>query len=236
MAIVQSDVFEAIGRRKVPGTEDIKNRIRYITKLYNEEIHILVGQSIVNVRDLNGRRVSIGSRGSGTVATSSIIFDALEIPIEPVKMPNSEAIAAVRSGAIAAAVFVTGKPASYFSDIPASEGLRFLKVEIDRKLEERGYISEKLTHKAYPGLVPKGRPVETIAVGAVMAVFRWKKTSSHYNRTKLFSKLLFENLPKLQSSKAYHPKWKQVDPKTEIRGGWTRFEPVVEMLKTKKAK
>jgi len=229
IAVVQSDVFEAFLNRKLPGTRDIREKIQYIMKLYNEEVHILAKRDIINVRDLNGRRVSIGGKGSGTTDTSKIIFDALEIPVETVQMPNSVAIDAVKKGEIAAAVFVAGKPAGAFADIREDDGLHFLRVEIDRILEDKGYISSEFSHDDYPQLVSAGRATETIAVGAVMAVYRWKKTSSRYRRTALFAKRLLEELPELQKSTAFHPKWKQVDPRAVVPG-WERFEPVSRLL------
>lgn len=223
VAIVQSDAFSAFLKRDFDTIEDIRTKIKYIAKLYNEEIHVLAGPNIDNVRDLNNETVSIGSPGSGTIDTARIVFEQLDIPITPIAMANSDAVAAVRNGEIAAAVFVAGAPASYFNDVREEDGLRFLKVEIDRNLEREGYISSFLTSEQYPEVVSDDSKVETIAVGAVLAVYNWKPSSSRHQRVQLFARKLFDNLKTFQTSDAYHPKWREVDPSLPVPG-WDRLQ------------
>jgi TRAP-type uncharacterized transport system substrate-binding protein len=172
----------------------------------------------------------MGTQKSGTNSTSLVLFKALEIPIQRVNLPNSEAVAAVREDRIAAAMFVAGKPASYFSDISSDEKLHLLKVEIDKELEAKGYLSSEFLPSDYPNLVRPGETVETVAVGAVMAVYNWKTTSSRHKRTVRFSEGLLKNLDRFKTSKAFHPKWEEVDPRAKVPG-WTRFEPMRILLK-----
>src|SRR6266404_9996784 len=67
MAIVQSDVLDyAKEQRLVPGLEW---SLTYITRLYNEEFHLLAGAAIGNVTELANKKVNVDLRGSGTSIT-----------------------------------------------------------------------------------------------------------------------------------------------------------------------
>jgi uncharacterized protein len=54
VGIVQSDVLSFILKRNL--YPNIAQRIRYVTKLYNEEVHILAGKDVRRLFDLMARR------------------------------------------------------------------------------------------------------------------------------------------------------------------------------------
>ena len=56
VAIVQSDVLEFLRRQGTYPT--IHKRVNYITKLYNEEFHLLARDDIASVQDLAGKQVN----------------------------------------------------------------------------------------------------------------------------------------------------------------------------------
>src|SRR6202007_475835 len=68
MAILQQDVLDyARQQRLCPGLE---NSISYITKLYNEEFHLLARGDIKSVADLANQKVNVDLRGGGTAITA----------------------------------------------------------------------------------------------------------------------------------------------------------------------
>ena len=77
VGIVQSDVLGFI--RKENLHPNIEQRIRYVTKLYNEEVHILAGKDIGQLADLAGKKVNVDVAGSGTAMTASTLFDTLGV-------------------------------------------------------------------------------------------------------------------------------------------------------------
>jgi TRAP transporter TAXI family solute receptor len=225
VAIVQSDVLRFLKEDKVfPGLE---SKIRYVAKLYDEEVHVLARAEIRSLKDLAGRAVNIGPKGSGTAMTAKIVLDAEGIPVEPLNLSNSEALAALKSGSIAAAIFVVGKPATYFREISSEHGLHFLPLELSKGLEDV-YLDAVLGPADYPNLIPEGERIPTIAVGAVMAVYNWKPGTSRHDRVVRFVRRMLDALPVLQTD-AYHPKWRAVDPRASVPG-WQRFEPVEQWL------
>jgi len=55
IGIVQSDVLEFIKREQIHPA--IGEHVRYISKLYNEEFHLLGGKDVATVNDLAGKKV-----------------------------------------------------------------------------------------------------------------------------------------------------------------------------------
>lgn len=195
IGIVQSDVLEFAKSEGLFG--NIENRIRYITKLYNEEFHLVAGDGIRTVRDLAGKKVNFGIEGSGTHMTSSVVFKALGVQVEPTALDQDLALEKVKSGEIAAAIFVAGKPTRAFSDVRPEDGLHLVPIDYAGKLRDT-YLPSAFDDGDYPGLVPPGQTVNTIAVGAVMAVFNWAEANDRYRKVATFVDAFFTNFDAFQ--------------------------------------
>jgi TRAP transporter TAXI family solute receptor len=223
VAIVQSDVLAYVKReKKFPG---IENRIQYITKLYNEEVHVLGGKGIDSIKDLAGKKVNFDVEGSGTYMTASLIFDALHIKVEPVSHDQALALQMVRSGEIAGLVYVAGKPARLFRDLKPSDGVKFLAVPLTPELLQT-YLPSSLTPADYPLLTA---PVDTVAVGSVMAVVSFPPQSERYHNLARFTDAFFSKFADFLKPPR-HPKWKEVNLAAQLPG-WTRFPPADAWLK-----
>jgi len=226
IAIVQSDVLDYYrSTNELPGIED---SIRYITKLYNEEIHVVVSESVRSIKELEGEIVSVGSAGSGTEMTAINMFSALGVNFLPANMSNAEALDAVKQGLIKAAVFVVGKPATVIQEINETDGLALLRLDMP-KSAQAAFFSSELTHQDYPALIPEGQSVSTISVGAVLAVFNWSEDSARHDALTVFSERLVEALDLLKTPGIYHPKWQEVEISTEVPG-WKRFSAMQRLI------
>jgi uncharacterized protein len=226
IGIVQSDVLAYIKRERLyPGAD---KSIQYIAKLYNEEVHILAGKGISRIADLGGKKVNFDVANSGTAITASLIFERLKLAIEPVYNDQALALDKLRRGEIAALVYVAGKPASLFRDAKAEEGLHLLALPLDPALLET-YLPSQISHTDYPMLVPEGDTVDTVAVGAVMAVYNWAPGSDRYRKVARFIDAFFEKFPALLEP-SRHPKWKEVNLAAQVPD-WTRFAPAESWLR-----
>ncbi|MGH7211043.1 MAG: TAXI family TRAP transporter solute-binding subunit, partial [Acetobacteraceae bacterium] len=171
IGIVQSDALAYIERHNLyPGVQQL---VDYIAKLYEEEVHVLARKDITQLSDLAHQKVNVDVRGSGTAMTASVLFDSLGIPVEATNDDQDAALEKLRRGDIAAIVYVVGKPARLFTPLPADSGLHFLAIPLKDALLDT-YLPAQLRHADYPALVPDGKPVDTVAVGAVMAVYNWQ--------------------------------------------------------------
>jgi TRAP transporter TAXI family solute receptor len=215
LAIVQSDVLAAAVQQKVfPG---IEQQVQYITKLYDEEVHVFARSGIEQLTDLAGKLVSMDNRGSGTAMTATLLFSHLGIAVQPVYDATVDATEKLRRGDIAAMVRITGKPARFTTPLP--EGTRLLSVPVSEALLQT-YLPASFTSADYPALISPGETVETLAVGAVLAAFN-HQNAERRDRILRFSRALslkFEAFTRPPR----HPKWREVNLAAGVPG-WTKF-------------
>lgn len=225
MAIVQSDVLEYLKRLEI--YKAIDKRIYYITKLYNEEFHLLASSEIKNLSDLGGRKVNFDVKGSGTSITASILFDTFKIPVEPTYYDQATALEKLKNGEITALAYVAGKPAQLFEQLIPADKLHFVAVDHTPALLET-YLPTRLTSGDYPRLIEPDQDIKTVAVGAVLAVYNWERGSIRYQKTTNFVNHFFNHFNEFQKP-ARHLKWREVSLSATIPG-WTRFLPAQEWL------
>ncbi len=219
IGIVQSDALAFARRRRLlPGVE---TQIHYIAKLYDEEIHVLARAGIDRLEDLRGQVVNVDVRGSGTAMTASLVFDALGIPVTVAHDTQDVALTKLQRGEIAAIVFVAGKPARLFTGIPAGTGLQLLPIPATPALIET-YLPSSFATADYPALIPAGTSVETIAVGAVMAVYAWQPGSERHRKVARFVEAFQAKFDQFLRAPR-HPKWREVNLAAQVPG-WVRFD------------
>jgi TRAP transporter TAXI family solute receptor len=225
VALVQSDVLAYAKREKIfPRVELL---IQYICHLYDEEVHILASRDIHRIEDLAGKKVNFDGRGSGTWMTASMIFGQLGIEAEPTHYDQALALEKLKSGEIAAAAFVVGKPARLFANLPPDSGLHFLDVPQSAELKQT-YQQAELTSEDYPKLLNEGETVSTVKVSAVMAVYAWSPDHERYRKAARFVDAFFSHAAVLQQAPR-HPKWRELSL-AENLPGWVRFPPAERWL------
>jgi uncharacterized protein len=219
MGITQSDTLRYFEESGELG-KNIKNRLRYIAKLMNSEAHILVRPEINSIEDLNGKTVNLSDDGSATQLSMHFIFQILGIHVREVNMGQDDAIEKMKTGEVAATIFLVGKPAPVFAKFKNDAGFKFLPMAYGKALQ-KDYLPAELTGDDYPNLIPKGKTVDTIAVATVLAVFNWPAASDRYRRIALFVDAFFQKIEKFQHPPR-HPKWKEINLLADVPG-WTRF-------------
>jgi uncharacterized protein len=225
MAILQDDVLNYARQQNLfPG---IENRITYVAKLYNEEFHLLARRDIKTVADLANQKVNVDLRGAGTEITADRLFGLLRIPIVATNDGQEVALEKLRRGEIAALAFVAGKPAPLFQGLDGRDGLHFLAIPVDATITGV-YVPTSLTAADYPGLVPADQPIDTIAVGAVLAVANLQPDSERYRNVVNFVDAFFTGFQSLLTP-GHDPKWREVNIAAELPG-WRRFPPAADWL------
>jgi TRAP-type uncharacterized transport system substrate-binding protein len=223
IGIVQSDALAYARRQQMfPGLDQ---QVHYISKLYNEEVHLLAGPDIRRVEDLADRPVNVDVSGSGTAMTSSVLFESLGIPVRMVNDVQDTALEKLRRGEIAAMVYVAGKPARLFSSVQPGSSLHFVPLPLVPALLDT-YLPAELAAAQYPALVPDGAPVETIAVGAVMAAYAWQPGTDRHRKVTGFVDAFFSNFDNFLRPPR-HPKWREVNLGARVPG-WTRLRAAEE--------
>jgi len=77
LGIVRSDTLDYLEKKGY--ANNIKKQFTYITKLYNEEMHVLAPKSVNSMAELEGKTVAVDLPNGGTFVTSAIVFERLGI-------------------------------------------------------------------------------------------------------------------------------------------------------------
>lgn len=225
MAILQADVLDYARQQSLfPGLEAW---VTYIAKLYNEEFHLLTRRDIKSIADLANQKVNVDLRGAGTAITAGRLFELLNITVTPTYDDQEVALEKLRKGEIAALAFVAGKPAPLFHNITGEDGLHFLAIPLNPPVTA-AYAPTRLTVQDYPGVVPWDQPVDTVAVGAVLAAANLQVGSDRYRNVVNFVDAFFTGFQSLLDP-GHHPKWHEVSITAELPG-WRRFPPAEQWL------
>jgi TRAP transporter TAXI family solute receptor len=220
LGITQSIILNQLRASNEIGKID--DQIDYITKLFNEEMHVVVrADSVIKtLDDLNGKTVNFSDVGSGSQLSSRDIFHRLGITPREVNMSQGDALEKMKSGEVAATILIAGKPAGAMGKLRASDGYRFLPVPFAKPLQA-DYLPATLGHGEYPGMVEDGHDVSTVAVSAVLIAYNWPQDSDRYRRIDKFVQVFFSKLAEFQKP-PHHPKWRETNL-AAVLPGWTRF-------------
>lgn len=225
IGFVQADALTYAKQHNLfPG---LTEHIRYIAKLYDEEVHVLARKDITRLADLNGQRINVDVQGSGSAMTAEILLDALGVKAKIEHQKQIIGLQELEHGDIAAVIHVGGAPIPLFARVPGDLGLHFLPVSLAPDLVQT-YLPDQFTHTTYPALVPEGPPIPTIAVGDVMAVFDWQPHTERYNKVVRFVDAFYSRFNELLQP-PWDPKWREVNLSAEVPG-WIRFKPAQDWL------
>lgn len=219
--IVQSDVLEYL---RTFAADDPKlgravSGVRIAFPLYDEEVHLLARRDIGALKDLAGKRVSIGVENSGTFLTASLVLDLAQVvPQERAKLTQDEALTALIEGRIDAFFYVAGAPAKLFAD-PRIDGAKLHLVPVADPTLRAVYRPVTIAGGTYPF---QKEPVEGIAVKAVLMTYGYDPRRNAYHRENCravsdIAHVLSTHFQQLRETG--HPKWKQVDL-TDLPPGW----------------
>jgi len=213
VAIVQADVLDyAKNQRAIPGLDSLT----YITKLYNEEFHLLVRPEIKTLADLADQKVNVDLLGTGTDIMAGRLFDQLKLRVNPTHNSQPVALEKLRNGDIAAVAFVAGKSSPLFAGLRGSYGLHFLSVPFDPTANSL-YVPTRLTAEDYPDLVQPNQPIDTVAVGSILLAADLRLVPERNNNVTNFVEVFFTGFQSLLGP-GNHPKWREVNLTTDIAG------------------
>src|SRR5579862_4134417 len=108
IGIVRADTLDYLERKGF--AKDIKKQFTYVTKLYNEELHVMAPKSINNLKELEGKTVSVDLPNGGTFITALTVFERLGIKPKVVYIEQRIALEKLRKGEIDAVIVCGGKP------------------------------------------------------------------------------------------------------------------------------
>jgi TRAP transporter TAXI family solute receptor len=143
-----------------------------ICRLYDSHLHLVVmaGSAIDDFRDLEGKRLSIGARDSGTEFTSRRVLKLGPVNPDGRYLSQAESAAALRDGEIDAMFSLTGVPTPAITDLAQRHPIRLLPLDAQADALVRAYPDPyalaMIPSTAYAGVAA----TRTVAVPNVLLV------------------------------------------------------------------
>ena len=169
LGIVQSDVLSYMNSstKDSPTKKDLISKTKMVFPLYNEEIHILTLTKIKSIGGLEGKKVAVGLKGSGTALTSKLIFNITGINPSQINIGGKDALDKLKKGEIDAMVYVSGYPVKLFSENISN--VHFLNI-INKDILEF-YPASSIPKNTYPF---QAETVETVTVKALLISYDYQ--------------------------------------------------------------
>jgi len=217
LGIIRSDTLDYLEKQGY--ATNLKGQLTYVTKLYNEEMHVVAPKSIEKLSDLAGKTVAVDLPNGGTFITAITVFERLGIKANFAYIEQRLAYEKLRKGEIDAMIAVQGVPSKFTTTIK-DDRFHLVPVEYARPLQA-DYLPSQLKAEDYPALIPAGQRIDTIAVPAILAAYNWQPGSERYVKVERFVRAFFDKFEDLQKP-PFHPKWKEVVLSAPLNG-WKRF-------------
>ena len=211
------------------GEPIITERLRYIAKLYNDEIHIIAPTEIKTVFDLEGKRIE-APKDTGFYSARAI-FSRLKINVsfDPTYLnDDTGALQQVVDGKADAWIVWAGKVMPIARNLKnENRRLHLVSIPYDKRLWDL-YVPSDFSSDEYPNLIPPGETVETVAASVVLAALDFPEKTERYERVAKFVDALFSRIEEF-SKPPRHPKWKEASIAAVIPG-WQRFKAAQDWL------
>ena len=225
VAVVNADALDIAG--KLADTPGLDQKIAYIVRLQDKQMHVLAPIAITDIHELAGRKVNISLAGGGDAASSANVFEHLGIKAQFANFPDAEVDDKLKAGAIDAAVFWGADPDPTIAGFSNDKRFHLLAIPYEKSLQDI-YYPANIAADAYPDLVPAGQKLETISVSAVIACYNWPRGGDHYQKVARFTQRFLQRFAQLQDP-GHAAAWKSVNP-FAIAQGWKRFPAAQEWV------
>lgn len=205
LGTVQSDVMAyAWNGTRTFEKEGKIDSFRTVAGLYAETVQLVtMDPSIKSVKDLKGKKVSIGAPGSGVYFNAIDVLAAAgltENDIVAQKQSFADSAKALNDNKIDAAFIVAGAPTPAIQELGATKGVYLVPIDGDvaAKLMEGDssfYTVTKIPANTYKGQTAE---VSTVSVKATLVVSASASEEDVYNLTKA----IFDNISSINHAKS----------------------------------
>jgi TRAP-type uncharacterized transport system substrate-binding protein len=208
---------------------DYADRLVYVAKLFTQELHVVVGDAVAGLDDLSGRPVFMGDPGSDSAIAAQALLAEHDVTVKPVAGSLQEALGGLREGRVAAVMVLAPKPFEPLAALTSSDGVKLLPVS--HGAATSAFYPAVITAAAYPGLVPDDRPVESVALDAILVAPWWRDSSPRQDELTAMTRRLLEHFSALQEP-GRHPKWEETNLAAALPG-LRRLKPADQWVAAK---
>ncbi|MBF0315265.1 MAG: TAXI family TRAP transporter solute-binding subunit [Oligoflexia bacterium] len=203
LALSQSDgIYHAYYALKDWEKTGAQKKLRSIMSLYSESITLIVSDisGIQEIKDIVGKRITLGNKGSGQLENSREILSAYGIQESDVKaeyLRPLDAFKALRENNIDGIFYTIGHPSANIKNLSEQTKIRIIPLlgpPIDKLLEKFPYYTKSIIPANFYPHVSNIHNIPTISVEATLFTSADIDERLIYNLTKE----IHENLSKLK--------------------------------------
>ncbi|MGD6968243.1 TAXI family TRAP transporter solute-binding subunit [Rossellomorea vietnamensis] len=203
VAFTQTDIASYATEGTEMFSDNKVDNARGIGTLYPETIQIVTttGSGIESVEDLEGKVVSVGEAGSGTLLNATQILEVHGLTLDDLSARNlsfDDSTTGIQDGTIDAAFITSGTPTGAVEGLAATQDVNIIPVSADKadELIEKYpyYAKDTISGGTYSKL---DSDIETVAVRAMLV------TSSEISEDVIYevTKAIFENTDRISHAK-----------------------------------
>ncbi len=190
LGLTQNDLAEYAAKKQYMFDKEYKS-LRAVATLFSEHINIFVNKNsgIKTVADLKGKRVSVGSQGSGGLANSQQIFELYGLSfkdIKPFYLTNVDACDRMKDGLLDAIFVTTSSPNATFQDLAIAKEIQLLSftdADIKKIIAKYPFFQRTVLAKnTYKGQM---QDVTTVAVLGILIASKDLDEKVVYDLTKV---------------------------------------------------
>jgi TRAP-type uncharacterized transport system substrate-binding protein len=205
----------------------VSQQVVYITRLFEDEFHLLVRPEINELKDLEGKEVNFSDAGSGAQLSAQLMFQGFGVRPKEVNMGQADAIEKMKRGEVYGTICTCLKPLRPYQGVPKDLGFKLLPIPLEGPMLE-DYVPATFTSADYPNLIPAGQTVETVAVPTSLVAYNWPHNHDRYRRIAKFVDAFFTKFESFHKPPR-HVRWKAVNLAAELKG-WTRLKAAQDWL------
>ncbi len=199
------------------------NRLAYVTKVFDSELHLLVrsDSGISSIQDLGGQAVSVGAADSDSALTARLVLRLLGVRASGVFLDTYDGIEALKRSEIAGVFYVGPAPSPALAEILRDDQLKLANIPFTDSFAGI-YNPAEISAETYPELV-EDKYIETISVPTILAVYNnFPPSSARYKNLVQFTDAFLASIPRL-GQPPRHPKWAEIDLESRVEG-WEQFQ------------
>ena len=137
------------------GTGKFKEKVnlRTLLVLYPNRMHVVSTTStgIKTLKDLKGKRVSVGSIGSATEVMTTRLLEAVGVEVQRERLSVAESVNALKDGKIDAFTWVGGLPTAGVTDLASTPGVTIQMIDHTEAIPA---MVKKYGNLYYPDVIP----------------------------------------------------------------------------------
>ncbi len=236
--IITPEDIKWLQRKDPAAYGNLNQRVNYIVKLFDFELHIFAKNNVTSLEQLRGQKVSCLKPLSTVDIFCQNLFLGLGINVDIVHNGAAVAMQKLKAGEVAAAVRGALPPLPGFENVKPEDNLHFIAIDAAHLPNspfdkiKADYLPARLRSRDYPTMIPKGEEVPTIATASVLGVYAWPAGSDRYRNVENFVRIFFSNIDKF-AGPPRHPGWKNINLAADVPG-LTRFPAAQQWLDAKR--